>query len=100
MRRPLLNKARYVKPEQLLIGDTIRVTWKDVDVERSVVGKLAHREHMMRSTLFVTKDGVTLFVRYGSADNAVAVGSEAIATITLLDREPDTSDMVELDLGL
>lgn len=100
MRRPLMNKARYVKPEQLLIGDTIRVTWKDNDVERSVVGKLAHREHMMRSTLFSTKYGVTLFVRYGSTDSAVAVGSEAIATITLLDREPDTSDMVELDLGL
>lgn len=100
MRRPPMNKARFVKPEQLCIGDTIRVTWKETDVERSVVGKLAHREHMMRSTLFTTKDGVTLFIRYGSTENAVAVGSEAIATITLLDREPDTSDMLELDLGL
>lgn len=100
MRRPPMNKARFVKPEQLRIGDTIRVTWKGEDTESSIVGKLAHRDHMMSSTSFTTKAGVVLFVRFGSSGDAAVPGTGALATITLLDRESDTSDMVELDLGL
>lgn len=78
---PMRNtqKPRYIKPETICIGDLIRVTRKHKDVEISVVGKVASRQHFPRSTEYQTANGYVLLEQFYSTPEKV--------TVTLLHRE-------------
>ena len=52
---------RYVKPEQLYIGDLVRVTWETGDTERTITGRIARRDYEGGVRVFTTGDGHELF---------------------------------------
>lgn len=85
---------RTIKAEQILIGDTIRVSWKDRDVTYTVVGTVARREHDNSGTEWFTSEMFVLVYR----DNAMRVfngGRGSLATITLLHRQADTTTRLD-----
>jgi hypothetical protein len=73
--------ARYIKPETIVLGDVIRATVKNKDVEISHVGAVARREHNAASTEYISAEGVTLLEVYRFDDRKIRV--------TLLDRPAD-----------
>jgi hypothetical protein len=73
--------ARYIKPETIVIGDTIRATIKVKDIEVAVVGKVAKREHTLSGTEYISAEGATIFETYKFDDRHLR--------ITLLDRPAD-----------
>jgi hypothetical protein len=75
------RSARYILPETIVIGDVIRATIKNKDVEISSVGVVARREHTQSGTEYISPDGVTLLETYRFDDRKVRV--------TLLDRPAD-----------
>ena len=75
------NKARYIKPETICIGDLIKVTRKHKDVEISEVGRVADRQHAGRFTSYLTAEGHEIV-------EAIA-GVPYTRKITLLDRPAD-----------
>lgn len=74
-----IQKPRYIKPETICIGDLIRVTRKHKDVEISVVGKVASRQHFPHSTEYQTVEGYVLLEQFYTTPEKVVV--------TLLQRE-------------
>lgn len=75
------NKARYIKPETICIGDLIKVTRKFKDAEISEVGRVAYRDHEGRYTDYLTSEGYLLV--------QLIAGVTYPRKITLLDREAD-----------
>lgn len=76
--RKVAKAARHIKPETIVIGDTIRVTRKHKDVTVSTVGTVADRQHYTHSTEYLTADGVTILEYFRVTDKTV--------TVTLLNR--------------
>ena len=56
-----MGKIRYIKPESVHEGDTIRVTWQSHDTERSVTGTVAHIVNAGSATIAASGQGVQLF---------------------------------------
>jgi len=67
------SPIRHIKPETICIGDVIRVTHKHKDVEKSVVGKVAKRDHYPRSTEYTTAEGVVLLEHFYATPQKVTV---------------------------
>ena len=63
MRRTALPLPRYVEPASIDEGDTIRVTWKVLDVEHSRTGRVARIIDEGFYKYFVTEQGQEI-VRY------------------------------------
>ena len=81
-------EPRYIKPESIHIGDTVRIVWEVDDTERTATGKVAKREHYGATTGYYTASGVELFM-YNPGQVPFIVGA-TIKHVTLLDRsEPD-----------
>lgn len=92
MRRTKLPEVRFIKPEVIRIGDTIKVEWQDKDVTMCAVGTVADRKHYgVNATEWVTTDGKVLLARFG-IDHAVA-GAEPLgmyqAKVTLIKAAPE-----------
>jgi hypothetical protein len=75
------SKPRYIKPETICIGDTIRVTRKHKDAEISVVGKVAFRRVFNHSTEYQTEQEQVLLEHFRYTPQKL--------TVTLLDRPSD-----------
>lgn len=90
-------KERYIKPEVISIGDTIRVTWKEKDVTRSHVGVVATRRIDGKMTHWETAEGITLLSRHGIT-HATAGGTlyPFPATVTLLEAAPQLETALAL----
>lgn len=58
-----IQTERYIKPETICIGDTIKVTTKEMDTEVSRVGRVARRLHYNQITEYITAEGVSLLVQ-------------------------------------
>ena len=56
-----MAKVKYIKPESVHEGDTIRVTWQSHDAERSITGTVAHIVNAGSATIAATGQGVQLF---------------------------------------
>lgn len=57
------KQEQYIKAETIRIGDTIRVTWNELDITHSIVGIVASRDHGLGSTFWYTKQGAILLTR-------------------------------------
>lgn len=86
-----MKLPRHIKPEIAHIGDTIRVTWKTDDVERSIVGVIAERDYQGSSRVLSTKEGHEL-LRY-------IPGNSTKTVVTLLAYGPvhDTPALFEME---
>lgn len=73
-------EPRYVRPENLGIGDMIRASWLVDDVRISREGKIAKREYDGQFRVFLTNAGHELFRWHPSYPREIRV--------TLLDRAP------------
>lgn len=82
-----LPKIRYVSPEQIRIGDVIRVTWKEHDATISAVGVMGKRDVRPEGTYFSTPSNFALFFRdnLGQALALMGLDPKAHVKITLLD---------------
>lgn len=90
----LAKKTRRIKPEQILIGDTIRVSWKANGIAYTAVGKIATREHWIDGTYWNVDTGTSILFR-DSAYRAFSAFTLALATVTLLDREADRATTLD-----
>lgn len=53
-------KARYIRPENICIGDTIRWTESYRDVQRSVVGVVARKEYDGEGTRYISPEHIVI----------------------------------------
>lgn len=81
-----LPKVRYIKWEQLCIGDTVRISWTHGDVDKSETGTITEKDHDTASTSFYTASGYELIKVIRSYDYN--------RKITLLNREAPTTQGV------
>lgn len=74
-------EPRFIRPETIDVGDTIRVTFKKNDgIEMSLVGTVARREdHGAMRQMITAEGGIILAWSPGEARNV---------RVTLLDRAP------------
>lgn len=66
---------RHIKPETIHIGDVIRVRTETGDLERSVVGKVASRDHEGAATVYRTQGGeeILRYIRENSRSFVVTL---------------------------
>jgi hypothetical protein len=87
--------ARHIKAENIGVGDIIRVTTKQADVRRSIVGCVAeiHQQYQGRETIvtYTTRLGVLLLRVYES------LGTTAVVTLLGYNADFRIPDL-ELDL--
>lgn len=56
------TKPVYVKPEQVNVGDTIRVTFKELNgITTEMVGTVHERQHEGSDRVYYTREGGELF---------------------------------------
>lgn len=79
-------QARFVKPEQIMLGDTIRVNTTNKDVSVSLVGTVTHREYQGTDRVLYTEQGVVL-LRWNPhyANDRVTLLSRPVARQTMLE---------------
>jgi hypothetical protein len=61
MTRGALPLPRHIRPENLQIGDTIRVTWSFKGIERSHTATIAERSYSGQDRIYSTAEGATIF---------------------------------------
>lgn len=81
----MTQQARYIKPEVIRIGDTIRVTWEDSDITYTRVGTVAKRDHTNEGTFWYSANENVLLFR----DRAMNIGGR----ITLLESAKELTEM-------
>lgn len=84
MRREI--QPRYIRPESILLGDTIKTSWEWNDATHTITGTVAYRDNTLNATFWYTKGGIVLLMRNGQMHALNPEGSR-IAKITLLARE-------------
>ena len=82
----------YIRPETVHVGDTIRVTWKVDDTERTIVGTVAYREYQGASRVLSTASEHELlrYIPGNEPRNRV--------TVTLLHPSKDRSEPTLFDM--
>lgn len=84
MIRPRAFVPKYIRPESINLGQLIRISWKEKDVEHSVTARPAKRDHETFGTVYTTAEGVKLLTLW-RAGSCTPQG----ARITTLEPAPD-----------
>lgn len=83
-----VSKPRYITPDKILLGDTIRVSYPETEgIKRDIVARVHTREYEGNDRVLFTKEGGQI-LRWNF--------SLRPPTITLLDRKTETPTMLDL----
>lgn len=76
-----LPPVRHIRPEQICIGDVLKLVWTEGDIEYTRLATVATRNHWGRHTVYETAKGMEIV-----SANAGHTEPEGVK-ITLIDRK-------------